>query len=136
MAITSLLALYISGAALGVSIAAGRWLAMTGLILVALLPFAALGIALGHVMNVDSIGPLTGGLISILAFISGTWFPLTSGFLYDVGQFTPGFWIVQAGHIALHGHAWTTKGWLVIAVWTVVLVALARFAYRRDTRRV
>lgn len=136
MATTSLLLLYLAGATLGVSIPAGHWLEMTGLILVALLPFAALGVTLGHLMNVDSIGPLTGGLVAILAFLAGTWFPLTSGFLYDVGQYIPGYWIVQAAHIAEHGDGWTTKGWVVIAVWTVVLVVLARVVYRRDTERV
>jgi ABC-2 type transport system permease protein len=136
MAITSLCLLYLAGASLSVSLTAGQWLSMTGLILVALLPFAALGITLGHLMNVDSIGPLTGGLIAILAFLSGTWFPLTHGFLYDVGQYQPGYWIVQASHIALHGHAWSVKGWVVIIVWTIVLVFLARVAYRRDTQRV
>lgn len=136
MATTSLLLLYVAGAILGVRLSAGHWLAMTGLILIALLPFAALGITLGHLMNVDSIGPLTGGLLAILAFLAGTWFPLTSGFLYDVGQYLPGYWIVQASHIALHGHAWPAKGWIVIIVWTVVLVFAARIAYRRDTQRV
>jgi len=136
MAITSLLLLYIAGASLGVSLPAGKWLAMTGLILVALLPLAALGITIGHLVNVESIGPLTGGLVAILAFLAGTWFPLTSGFLYDVGQYLPGYWIVQASHIAIGGHAWGTKGWVVVIAWTVVLVFLARIAYRRDTRRV
>jgi ABC-2 type transport system permease protein len=136
MATTSLLLLYVAGATLGVSIPAGKWLAMTGLILVALLPLAALGITLGHLMTVDSIGPLTGGLVAIFAFLAGTWFPLTSGFLYDVGQYLPGYWIVQASHIALGGKAWGAKGWIVIIVWTVVLVICARFVYRRDTQRV
>ncbi len=136
MAITSLLLLYVAGATLGVSLPAHQWLSMTGLIIVALLPFAALGITVGHLMNVDSIGPLTGGLVAILAFLSGTWFPLTHGFLYDVGQYNPGYWIVQASHIALHGHGWTTKGWMVVVGWTIVLVVLSRWAYRRDTQRV
>jgi ABC-2 type transport system permease protein len=136
MAITSLLLLYLAGASLGVGLAAHEWLEMTGLILIGLLPFAALGITLGHLMNVDSIGPLTGGLLAILAFLSGTWFPLTHGFLYDVGQYLPGYWIVQASHIALHGHAWSTKGWVVVIVWTIVLVITARVVYRRDTQRV
>lgn len=96
LAIPSLLLLYLCGAILGVSLPAAEWLAMTGLILIALLPLAALGIMLGHLMTVDSIGPLTGGLIAILAFISGTWFPLTSGFLHDIGQYNPGYWTVQA----------------------------------------
>jgi hypothetical protein len=83
---------------------------LTALILVALLPFAALGITLGHLVNVESVGPLTGGLLAIPAFRSGTWFPLTHGFLYDVGQYLPGYWLVQSSHIAIHGHAWGTEG--------------------------
>ncbi len=136
MAITSLLLLYVAGASLGVSLAAREWLEMTGLILVGLLPFAALGITLGHLVNVESVGPLTGGLLGILAFLAGTWFPLTHGFLYDIGQYLPGYWIVQASHISVHGHAWGLKGWVVVLGWTVVLVFIARFAYRRDTQRV
>lgn len=136
MALTSLLLLYLSGVCLGVSLPAGRWAGMTGLIIVGLLPFAALGIALGHVMNVDSIGPVTGGLVAILAFLSGTWFPLTHGFLYDVGQYLPGYWIVQASHIAVGAPAWGAQGWAVVLGWTAILVVLARAAYRRDTQRV
>jgi ABC-2 type transport system permease protein len=136
MAVCSLLLLYISGVILGVSLAAHEWLAMTGLILVGLLPFAALGITLGHLVNVDSVGPLTGGLLAIMAFLSGTWFPLTHGFLYNVGQYLPGYWIVQASHIAIHGRAWGAQGWLVVIVWTIVLALAAGVVYRRDTQRV
>lgn len=136
MALTSLFLLYLAGASLGVSLPLGRWVGMTALIIVALLPFAALGITLGHLMNVDSIGPLTGGLVAILAFLSGTWFPLTHGFLYDVGQYLPGYWIVQASHIAVGAPAWGTEGWAVVIGWTVILTLTARAAYRRDTERV
>jgi len=52
---------------------------MVGLILVSLAPFAALGIMLGHLLNVDAIGPATGGGASLLAFLGGTWFPLKHG---------------------------------------------------------
>ena len=64
MATTSLALLYLSGAALGVRLPAHSWLEMTGLILVGLLPFAALGITLGHLMTVESIGPITGGPVA------------------------------------------------------------------------
>lgn len=136
IALVSLLALYVCGASLGVSLPAGRWLAMTGLIVVALVPFAALGVALGHFINVDSVGPATGGLVSLFAFVSGTWFPIKSGFLFHFGQLLPSWWLVQASHVALGGHAWPTKGWVVVAVWAVACTGLARYAYRRDTARV
>ncbi len=49
---------------------------MTGLILIGLVPFAALGIMLGHLLTPDSIGPGMGGGISLLALLGGIWFPL------------------------------------------------------------
>lgn len=136
MASLSLIALYISGTALGVRLPAGKWLEMTGLIVIALLPFAALGILLGHLLNVDSVGAATGGIISLLAIVSGTWFPITHGFLHDVGQFLPSYWLVYAGRVSLHGHAWNAMGWTVVIAWTAVLSALAAWAYLRDTGRV
>ena len=137
MATISLLALYAAGVSLGVSLTAAEWLKMTGLILIGLVPFAALGITLGHVLTPDSIGPAMGGGISLLALLGGTWFPIANhGFLHDIAQYLPSYWLVQASHVALGGHAWSTMGWAVIAAWTVVLSLVAARAYRRDTGRV
>ena len=75
--------------------------------------------------------------MSLLALVSGTWFPLGShGFLHDLGQFLPSYWLVRASHVSLGGQAWTAAGWIVVAAWTLVLAILARYAYRRDTARV
>jgi ABC-2 type transport system permease protein len=129
--------LYLAGASLGVSLPADDWLKMTGLMLVGLIPFAALGIALGHVLTPDSIGPAMGGGVSLFALLGGTWFPLGNhGFLYDVARYVPSYWLVQASHVAIGGKTWTGTAWLVIAVWTIVSSALALRAYRRDTARV
>jgi ABC-2 type transport system permease protein len=135
LAAVSVGALYLAGAALGVSIPPGRWAEMTALIGVGLLPFAALGIFLGHLLNVDAIGPATGGTVTLLAFVGGTWFPVTGGVLHAVGQCVPSYWLVQAAHVALGGGAWGAEGWGVVAGWTVALAAAARWAYRRDTAR-
>jgi ABC-2 type transport system permease protein len=137
MALLSLAALYLAGASLGVSLTAGEWLQMTGLMLVGLIPLAALGIWLGHMLTPESIGPAMGGGISLLALLGGTWFPIAShGFLHDVAQLLPSYWLVQASHVALGGHAWPARGWIVIAVWTIVLSRLSARAYRKDTGRV
>jgi len=136
MAAVSLALLYVSGLILGVSLSAHDWLEMTILILIALLPFGALGVALGHMLTVDSVGPATGGIVSLLALLSGTWFPITHGFLYDVGRFLPSFWLVQAGRVSLHGQGWGAMAWIVVLGWTVILAAVGAYAYRRDTGRV
>jgi len=135
-ALLSLFGLYAAGGILGVSMPAATWVRMTLLILIALLPFAALGIFLGHLLNVDAIGPAAGGVVSILAFVSGTWFPVQSGFLHDIGQFLPSYWLVQAGRLPIDGQPWGALGWAVVLGWTVVLGAAAAWAYRRDTGRV
>ncbi len=137
MALISLLALYAAGVSLGVSLSAVHWLELTGLMLAGLVPFAALGITLGHMLTPDSIGPAMGGGISLLALLGGTWFPLGhSGFLYHFAQYLPSYWLVQASHVALGGAPWPVKGWIVIAAWTAILARVAQRAYQRDTGRV
>ena len=136
MAGLTLVGLYLSGVALGVSLTGSEWARMTALILVGLLPFAALGIVLGHLLTPDSIGPAMGGLTALFAILGGTWFPITGGVMKTVGESLPSYWLVQASHVALGGRGWTSTGWVVIAIWTVGAVMLARWAYRRDTKRV
>jgi ABC-2 type transport system permease protein len=137
MACVTIALLYISGASLGVSLPAGDWVRMTLLILVGLVPFAAGGILIGHLVTPDSVGPVMGGVTSLLALVSGTWFPLGhSGFLYHLALYLPSYWIVQAGPVALLGHGWPARGWIVIAAWTAVLVVFALRAFGRDTQRV
>jgi ABC-2 type transport system permease protein len=136
MALLSLGGLYVAGTILGVRLPAGEWIAMTMLILVGLIPFAALGILLGHLLTTDTIGPAIGGATSLLALLSGTWFPLGgSGVVHVVAQGLPSYWLVQANRVALGGHAWSVTGWLVVAGWSAVLTAAAARAFRRDTGR-
>ena len=94
LALTSLLLLYTAGATLGVSMAASDWVEMTLLILVGLVPFAAAGILLGHLLTVDSIGPVIGGLTALLSILGGAWFPIaSSGTMHDIAQLVPSYWL-------------------------------------------
>jgi ABC-2 type transport system permease protein len=132
----SIALLYVVGASFGVSMPVGTWVRMTALVLVGLLPFAALGILLGHLLTADSVGPAVGGITAVLALVSGIWFPIgQNSTLHDIAQFLPSYWLVQAGHVGIGGHGWGAEGWIVIAVWTVGLTLLARRAYARDTKR-
>ena len=136
MALLTIALLYAAGAMLGVRLAPDEWLRMTVLLVVGLIPFAAMGIVLGHVLSLDAVGPAMGGITSVLAFLGGAWFPLGHGALADVAPWIPSYWLVQASRVALGGSAWPARGWLVVAVWSVALAALAGYAYRRDTQRV
>ncbi|HXN39574.1 MAG TPA: ABC transporter permease [Solirubrobacteraceae bacterium] len=137
MALISLLVLYLAGISEGVSLSASGWLEMTGLMIVGLIPFAGLGVTLGHIFTPDSIGPAIGGGISLLSLLGGTFFPLGhNGFLPEVAQYLPSYWLVQAAHAGVGAGGWPAKGWIVVGAWTVVMGLLAARAYRRDTGRV
>ncbi len=79
---------------------------------------------------------VAGGLPSLQALASGTWFPLGHGAIQDAAQLLPSYWLFKASHIASNGAAWTTTGWTVVAAWTAALTILARVAYLRDTERI
>lgn len=138
MAAISIVLIYGAGMSLGVHMPVTKWLAMTGLILIGLIPFAALGVMLGHLISGDAMGPAMGGGMSLFALLGGSWFPIggSSGFMHDLVRLIPSFWLVQAGKSSVPGgQAWTIEGWIVIAVWSVLLAAGAIWAYRRDTKR-
>ena len=138
MASLAIVLVSLSGTALGVSLSAGAWLTMIGLMLVGLIPLAVLGILLGHLVTPDSLAPAAGGTIMLLALLGGAYGFLVakSGAVFDVIKALPSYWLVQAGKTALAGGSWPAEGWIVIAAWTAVLVPLAVLVYRRDTSRV
>lgn len=137
LAAVGIVLLYACGIAMGVRMPFGDWVGMTALVLVSLVPFAAFGIGLGHLVNDDAMGPAMGGGVSLFAFLGGTWFPITgSGGFAAFCKLLPSFWLVRAGNIGLGaGNPWGTEAWIVIVVWSAVMIAFAGWAYRRDTRR-
>jgi ABC-2 type transport system permease protein len=136
LAAVTIVLLYVSGISLGVHLQAKNWLEMTGLVLIGLAPFAALGIVLGHLLTTDSVGPALGGTTAVFALLGGVWFPITSGVMHTIAEALPSYWLVQAAHVGLGASGWGATGWAVVIAWTVGAAALARRAYARDTQRV
>lgn len=138
MALLVIVLVSLSGTALGVSLSAGAWLTMIGLMLVGLIPLTVLGIVLGHLLTPDSLAPAAGGTVMLFAVLGGAYGFLVakSGAMFDVIKALPSYWLVQAGKTALSGGDWPAEAWIVIATWTAVLVPLAVLVYRRDTSRV
>ncbi|HUD78017.1 MAG TPA: ABC transporter permease [Streptosporangiaceae bacterium] len=138
MALLTVGAMCLAGAMMGVRLSAGHWLAFAGLLLVGLVPFAVLGILLGHLLKPEALLPAVAGTTTLLALLGGAYGFLvaTSGPVFEVIRALPSYWLVQAGKTALGHGGWPAEGWIVIAAWTAVLVPLTVLAYRRDTSRV
>ncbi len=137
MSMLSIALLYIAGIAYGVRIPIGHWFEMTGLILVGLAPFIALGVLAGHLLTIDTMGPALGGGSAFFGFLGGQWFPLPNhGFLHVLGECVPSYWLTQASRIGIGGNAWGAIGWIVVAAWTAAAAGASVWAYRRDTGRV
>ncbi len=75
MALFSIVVLAIAGTAIGVRLSAAQWLTMLALLLVGLIPFAVMGVMLGHLITVDSLGPAIGGITSLMALLGGAFGP-------------------------------------------------------------
>jgi ABC-2 type transport system permease protein len=138
LALPTLALLYLAGASLGVRLAPSRWLEMTGLILVGLVPFVAIGFVLGYLMPVDALTPALGGIVVLFSLFGGVYgFELAkSGPLFDVMKGLPSYWLVQAGKtVVLGSGGWPVEAWIVIAAWTAILVPVAGLAYRRNSAR-
>jgi ABC-2 type transport system permease protein len=132
----SILTLYGAGLAMGVHLSASHWVTMTLMVLIGLVPFAALGILIGHLVGPDAMGPAMGGITAMFALLGGSWGPIaTHGFLRTLTELLPSYWLVQAGKTSLGGGFWPLRAWIVLAVWTLVVTRLAMRAWERDTTR-
>lgn len=131
----SVVLLSVVALAFGAKLQALHWVEMLGLVALAAIPFAGFGIGIGHLLKPDSIGPVLGTSVGLLAFLGGTWYPPT-GTLATIGKLLPSWWIAAGGHVASGGGAWPLEGWVVVAVWAVAAVSFALWAWRRDTKRV
>lgn len=136
MALLSILVLAIAGTALGVRLDVAQWATLVTLLLLGLIPFAVLGVLLGHVVSVDSLGPVVSGVTSLFALLGGAFGPLVhSGVMVSVVKLLPSYWLVQAGHSIVGAGAWPGEAWIVVGVWTVLLTRLAVGVVRRDSAR-
>ena len=72
----------------------------------------------------------------MFALPGGSWFPISGhGFMHELAADPPSYWLVQASHAGLGEGGWGTHGWIVMGIWTVVLIRIAIGDYRRDTAK-
>jgi ABC-2 type transport system permease protein len=138
VAVPALVLVYAVGAIVeGVRLPAARWAEAAGWSLLALAPFVAMGIWLGHRLTVDVLGPLSGALFTALGILGGVWFPISQlpSAMQGLAKSLPSYWLAQAGREPLAGSWIGWHGIAVLAVWTAAFAVLGARAYQRDTAR-
>jgi ABC-2 type transport system permease protein len=130
----------IGAVAEGVSLDGTGWLRVTIGIWLAVIPFALIGLLVGQIGTPDTMQPIMSLTMMVMSLIGGIFIPIDSmpGWLMDIAQVLPSYWLGQVGRGAVTTDLSVNLGHavLVLAIWTAVLgVAVVR-RYRRDSARV
>lgn len=112
------------------------WLASLGLLWLALVPMAVLGMVVGLWLKADAVQGLTTLLLLALAALGGLWFPveLMPGTMKSIAMTLPSYWLAELGHYPFTPDAvfpWTGVG--VLLAWSAGLTLLGVLGYRRAT---
>lgn len=138
-ALLALLTLFLFAfVAAGVRLDALSWLQLTFRLLLGALPLLALGMAIGYSSGPSAAPAVTNLVYLPLAFASGLFIPIEQmpDFVQRLGPFLPTYHYGQLAWDVV-GHAAEPLGTAVmgLAVWGVVLFAMAARAYRLDEVR-
>lgn len=138
MAIPGLLVVLVAGGVIkNIHLSATTWVEAAVSILFALLPIAALGVAVGYSARPQSLQVIFGGGATVLGLVGGLLVPAATfpTAVQDGMKVLPTYWAGQAGRKVLEGSWLGVEGVAIIAVWTVVLGTLAAWLFRRDSLR-
>jgi ABC-2 type transport system permease protein len=94
-AILTIALVSLPGIGYGVRLSAAEWGTVIGLLLVGIIPLAALG----HLLGADSSMPAIVGIVTLFSLLGGVYgFQIAkSGVMFDIIKDLPSYWLVQAG---------------------------------------
>ncbi|MFM2043208.1 MAG: hypothetical protein RLY86_1784 [Pseudomonadota bacterium] len=136
MGFTSLLGVYLLAVlAGGVRLTAGEWGAMVAVHLLAVPPFALMGLVIGHSLRSQGAMAVTNVLFFILCIFGGLWMPIhiLPDWIGVIGTILPSYHLAELALIAVGIDRPGSIGLhlAVIGLWCGVLTVLAAIALRR-----
>lgn len=121
----------------GVDLALPRWLALCGTLMAGAIPFCAFGLALGFLVGPNAAPAVVNLIYLPMAFFSGLWIPIQvlPEALKSFAQFLPPYHYAQLAlkHLDASRGQPAAVHLAYLAVFTVLCLALATWAYRRDS---
>ncbi len=121
----------------GVSLSLGAWVSLVGRVLLGVLPFAALAVFIGYMARgAQTASPIINLVFFPMAFGSGLFIPLDNlpKIVRDIAPFLPAYHGGQLARVAVGVPSAQPELTHVLALlgFTVLFLALAVWAYRRD----
>jgi ABC-2 type transport system permease protein len=138
LAAISLTLLFIVAAIGGVRLEAVKWVELWIILLVGCMPILGLGLSLGYGAGVTAAPGLASIIFLSMAFASGLFIPIRQlpSFVRGIGPLLPLYHYGQLGwNIAGGADESMLTALLWTAGWSIVLLGLAGWAYRRDQNR-
>ncbi|MDQ6885520.1 MAG: ABC transporter permease [Candidatus Dormibacteraeota bacterium] len=138
LSLISLIVLFIVADIGGVHMALGTWIALLGWLVLGCLPMLGLGLSIGYGASPNSAPALASLIYLPVAFASGLFIPLKQlpDFIRSVAKYLPLYHEGQLGWITVGaGDESRLAAVAWVLGWSVVLLALAARAYRRDAQR-
>jgi ABC-2 type transport system permease protein len=140
MGIAAIALLFIFAILVGhVSLPLLTWLQIVGLLVVGMIPFIAIGFALGYIAGPNSAAPIASLIFLPLGFCSGLFEPLQfmPTVVQNIAPYLPSYHAAQLGWTALGAgdgkSFWIHLLWLI--GYTVIFTIIAVIAYRRDENK-
>jgi ABC-2 type transport system permease protein len=121
----------------GVSLSPTAWLATFGLLTLGVLPFAALGVAIGYVFD-ESTAQMTFTIAFVgMAILGGLWTPISQfpDTLATIGRMLPSYHMANLGWSAVAGRALDSGDVLALVAYGAVFIAIVAWRYRAGEMR-
>jgi len=121
----------------GVRLGAGTWIELTVLMWVTALPFAALGVFVGFIVNAETAYPVMTALMFILGYFGGLFNPVghMSHALQVAARVLPSFHHASLGLALIDGKGFGVQHALVLAAYAVVLSLAIIWKHRVEESR-
>lgn len=129
--------LFALGATLGgVRLPAANWWALGGVLVAGAIPFCAAGLAVGNLAGPNSAVAVVNLVYLPTAFLSGLWIPVKAlpGWMQAIAPWLPPYHFAELalGALGMPDREPAGQALAYLAVFTVVSLAVAAWAYRRD----
>ncbi|MEM7483252.1 MAG: ABC transporter permease [Acidobacteriota bacterium] len=122
-----------------VSLGAGNWLLLGGVLIGAMLPFVALGLTFGYLCGPHAAPAVINLIYLPMAFLSGLWMPIKilPGFIQKIATFLPSYYAAQLalGVVGMPMRETAVRSVLALAAFAAVFLTTAWLAQRRDRSR-